>query len=243
MDKFIITDLDGTLAEIDGKNYTVEEENKEIIKLVNNNVIIATGRLPKFVKGVCDFLNLSHTFVASNGAVTYLNGKMIDCHYINAISLKPLINYIKRNCNNYCIHIDSLNKHHEFFDDDQNTDIIYSDDKIVRVNVSLESEDKEKVYTFLSNNEIGVEFVKCRRSIDITPKNITKGKAIDNLIKMLNTDEKHIYIVGNDANDLTMFNNKKNTFLIKSETNKHLFSFANHIINSFSELKYYIKED
>ena len=242
MKKVIVTDLDGTLAEIDGEIYTVEEENKEIISLVNRNVIIASGRLPNFIKNVCDYLHIKHTFVASNGAITYLNGKMIDCHYINPLSLKPLIKYVTKNCNNYCIHIDSLNKHREFYDD-IDTDLIYNDDKIVRVNISLESNDKEAVYTFLVNNNIEVEFVKCRRSIDITPKNITKGKAIDNLIKTININENDLYILGNDTNDLTMFTNHKNTFLIKSETNKHLFNSVKYIINNFSELKYYIKED
>ncbi len=243
MSKFIISDLDGTLAEIDGETYTIEEESKEIIKMVNKNLVIATGRMPNFIKTVCDHLHINHTFVASNGAITYLNGKMIDCHFIDSYRLKPLISFVRKNCNNYCIHIDSLNKHREFYPEDTNTDIIYSDDKIARINISLENQDKEKVFHFLVNNDINVEFVKCRRSIDITPKNITKGRAINNLIELMNIDKNDLFIIGNDTNDLTMFKNHKNTFLVKSETNKHLFNSVKYIVNSFNDLKYYLEEE
>ena len=53
---------------------------------------------------------------------------------------------------------------------------------------------------------------------------------------------KNVYVIGDDGNDLSMFNLYKNSFLVKNDTNKELEGKVKYSLDKFSQLKNYMED-
>jgi len=100
MDKYIFTDLDGTLFYPKTKRKMVPGKNKEFIdRFINDGgkVVLVSGRGHMFVDNVCDYLGHQVDYICCNGASIYQNGLPIKEDTFNKEFLKNMIDYVSDN--------------------------------------------------------------------------------------------------------------------------------------------------
>ena len=77
MVRVIATDLDGTLLTPRKKFTLVAKENKDYLKNFYGDIVLVSGRNPRFCAKICNCLKIHHNFVALNGALIVKNGNVI----------------------------------------------------------------------------------------------------------------------------------------------------------------------
>ena len=86
------------------------------------------------------------------------------------------------------------------------------------------------------NDEFGDVIVAYRNSyfIDIVPKGCSKGNGVDLILKEFGVNRENLYVIGDSYNDISMFNETKNSFTFHTVEEK-LKDHVNFIVNSVSE--------
>lgn len=271
MIKYLATDLDGTLLFPKSKDTYVCDNNKEILKLFNkNNILIVSGRNPKFIKKVCEELDIKESFVASNGASIYLNGKEIFLSCIKTSIVNKLINFVKNKYVDYTIVLfDSLDNIYSVCsnvkeatekenqlktkypkltsitnkDITQINELLNKEDSIVKVNFIISYDQRLEMYDFIKKENMKINPIICKNSLEIVNYGVDKGSSLLKLLDAMEINKDETCVVGDDNNDEVMLKHFKNSFLISNGTNKNLESSAKYILNKFTDLKNYLKEE
>ena len=270
MNKYLATDLDGTLFFPKLKTTYVSKENINTLKKFNNNIIIVSGRNQLFIKKVCKFLSIDETYVACNGAVISYKGRQIYTNYINTKIANDIIQYVKKTYPIYKIILfDSNGKIYSLCDDinraklqekhraknspktayttnknaNKINQLLSKDNTIIKLNIYLDDKEKIKLYDFLFSKEYDLSYALCKGSLEITGKNINKGIGLKYLTKYMNLDNNNVYVAGDDKNDLPMFENFNNSFLINHPDNNDLKNKVKYTLDKFKDIEYYLKEE
>ena len=266
MVKVIATDLDGTLLKPRKKITLVEKENRKFIKDFYGDIVLNSGRSPKFCAKICKNLKIEHNFIALNGAIIVKNGNVIYRQSIKKTVLDNLLDYINENYNNYQFLIYDKYDQITCFTDKKrkakrnhlkfriknvrlSDKIIFSNKKVKRY-----LKDKTEIYkaiiyyqhiedmACLLKDKFSehFEFYVNNHSIEISPKGVSKGEALKYLINTTNVKSDEVYVVGDSFNDISMFKLFKNSFLIKT-SDSGLKTQAKHVIDKFSDLINYTR--
>lgn len=267
MVRVIATDLDGTLLKPKRKFSLVEKENKDFIKKFYGDIVLISGRSPKFCAKVCNCLNIHHNFVALNGAVIVKNGNAIYRQSLKKTALVSMLDFIE----SYYTDFEML------LFDKYDRIICYSPlskrkIKLKHFKHALKSgrlHDKiivsnKKAHSLLNNKvDIYKAIVYCENcddmnsllqkefkehfaffhnshSIEIAPFGVSKGAALEYLINTTKVKKEEVYVVGDSSNDISMFELFKNSFVMDS-ANSNVKTKAKYTISKFSDLKKYTK--
>lgn len=270
MTKYLATDLDGTLLYPKLKNNYMCKANIDALKVFNKNVIIVSGRNQLFAKKICNFLSIKETFIACNGAAICCEGKEIFLQHIDTAQLNELIDYVKKTYSKYTmILFDSKGNLYSICDDinraietekkhltnfpkiayttDKNIDtineLLSKENSIIKINVALDYDGKIELYNYLNSCNYDFTLAICNGSLEITARGINKGASLKRLTEYMKLSNDDVYVIGDDKNDLSMFNEYPNSFLINHDNNKDLHNKVKHVLDSFKDIKNYIKED
>ena len=268
--KYLATDLDGTLMKPLRKYSYVSKINKDALKVFKNNVIIVSGRNQPFVKNICKELGIKETFVACNGASIYLDGKEIFLATLTKKVVLTITDYVTSKFSDYKIIIfDTKGKLYSFSDNTEKSIatekeyrkrlpttsyltnkniktinmLLNTENAIVKMNVATSENNKKELYEYLKNIFPDLSYSLCINSLEVTASNCNKGKALIKLTNAMKLKNEDVYVIGDDNNDITMFEEYKNSFLVKSNTNNHLNSKVLHVLEKFKDIANYIKED
>lgn len=86
-----------------------------------------------------------------------------------------------------------------------------------------------------------LEFQISQNCIEITKKGCNKGERLEELVKSYEIENHEVAVVGDDGNDISMFEKFPNSFAIKSGT-KELQEIAKYKVKNISELAKYLTE-
>ena len=269
MSKYLATDLDGTLLEPKSVNKFVCNENLIATEKFNKNVFIVSGRNPQFIESVCDELNINHTFISCNGGMIFVNKKRIFTSFIENEILLEIIDYVKENHKNYhIIFIHQNGTLYSLYDNEKrvlehekkamsahpklayitnkNTDELYSilnaNNSIVKMNLNIDETSKYAIFEYLKQKNYNISVSICNNSLEITYKGINKGSSLKILTDYLNINPEDVYVIGDDGNDVWMFKEYSNSFLVKNSQNKHLLNIAKHDLDYFKDIVNYMEE-
>lgn len=227
--KLVCIDLDGTLLTDDKK---ITNENIEAIKKAIDsgvNICIATGRIYKFVDHIKDLLGVSTKVIASNGGIILTEDGNLEFRtlsYEEILKLKELVkDYdvdIYLNTENEIISENNIpneysyKKINKYLDNKHKVNII---ENYPFENLALDN--KYKIVKAICINKNNLDEVKRVRTIldeteefeissaehhycEINSKGISKGKAVEELVKELGIDIKEVICIGDGGNDIEM---------------------------------------
>ena len=213
--KLIFSDLDGTLL---NSVKTVDEKTVECIKnLDHTRFIINTGRLPYNVDSLKSFVDLSN-MVCGNGSYIKIDNKVVYNCFTDKNEAYALLDYAYGHDLVPRVFMES------------NYYITSTPNLLTFVKPAVVS--KDELYELLKNEEvykIGFmeddlntlraieEFIKVNnknmvceystpRFLECHHKDASKGKAIDVVSNLLNIPKSEVLAVGDNENDLSMFN-------------------------------------
>lgn len=230
--KLIATDMDGTLLNSQNK---ISHRNREVLfKAVEEGIyiVLSTGRILKSALYYGNTIGLSSPIIACNGAlISCENGK--DILYENPMDMASIKNVIKLaeesgiyyhfyNANTfYSKEIsDKMLKFYESYENNlekqqinlelfQNPmEILNEKSPIIYKFVFIE-DDEDKLLEFRKKLE-NVEGINISSSwynnIEVMNKGVSKGTGLEYLIKKLNIDKSEVVAIGDNENDISMFN-------------------------------------
>ena len=267
MVKVIATDLDGTLLRPKRKFFLVEKENKKYIKDFYGDIVLVSGRSPKFCAKICNCLKIQHNFIGLNGAIIVKNGNVIYRQSIKKIALTSLLEFVESYYDKFelllfdkydriiCYSPQSKKQikrkysRHAIKNWRLHDKIIVSN-KIAKKTLN-DSTDIYKAIIYSKNcedmgNLLSKEFKEHfsffidSDSIEISPNGVNKGEALQYLINTTNVNNDEVYVVGDGSNDISMFNLFENSFAMENSQN-NVKSKAKYTINKFSDLSKYTK--
>lgn len=246
--KCVVLDIDGTLTNSKGQ---ISDYTKKVIKnLVNKDikVILASGRNIDNVVKISKICNASNIVISNNGAVIYdyLKNKFLFFNIIN----KELINEIWKLCSKY--NIDSIyNSSKLRYRNYKNLDKSYNEKNDVAIETVADIKNDIYQIVLLSYN---VKILNCCMNdikkyelkisntakgsngiifADINLENTSKGKAINEMCKLLNIKKSNIICFGDSMNDIEMFNNcgikvaMKNSILELKQSADYITKYSN----------------
>lgn len=250
--KYIFSDLDHTLL-FDGK---IREKDLESIyrwKNAGNKFVIATGRGKNMMDIIFDnYPNLADYYILNNGALILDGNKnIVKKDIMNMDLAKNIIKEIDKD--NFLMAIETENEIYsigEFKDDicpevgektknieensleNMNLDIIFLN--CAPRNACLKSaiEIYEKLINKYSDN---VSIFRNKHWIDIIPKNLSKAKGIENLLKIKKLKPSTIYVIGDSLNDLSMLEAHDNSYTFHSSEDL-VKNNSKNLLNNFYEM-------
>ena len=212
--KLIFSDLDGTLL---NSVKTVDEKTVECIKnLDSTRFIINTGRLPYNVEALKPYVDLSN-MVCGNGAYIKIDNKVVYNCYTDKDEAYSLLDYAYSHDLVPRVFMES------------NYYITSTPNLLTFVKPAVVSKDelydllkKEEVYKIgfmeddLNTLRAIEEFIKVNnknmvceystpRFLECHHKDASKGRAIDVVSNLLNISKNEILAIGDNENDLSMF--------------------------------------
>lgn len=268
MIRVIATDLDGTLLKPKKKFALVEKENKNYIKSFYGDVVLVSGRDPKFCAKICNTLKIEHNFVSLNGAVIVKDGKVVYRQSMKKTILLNLLEYLSENYDNYEFVIfdkyDNLTcstnikksilqrryikhylkngrLHQKITISNKKTIKLLTDKTDIYKAIIYLNEGIDDIYSQLKEKfKEHFEFFSSNHSIEISPIGVNKGEALKYLIDTTKVKYEEVLVVGDGNNDISMFEIFPNSFAIDDASSK-LKNKAAHIISKFSDLEKYTK--
>lgn len=267
MVKIIATDLDGTLFVPKRKFSLVEKENRKYIKSFYGDIVLNSGRSAKFCAKVCNKLKIEHNFIALNGSKIVKNGKLIYSQSMKKNILNNMLDFLEEHYSNFEFLIfDKYDKifcystekpikvKFKYFKNFFTLGRLCEKIKIKNNLVKKYLNDYTEIYkVIIYSNSIEdlactlkekfnehFEFFVSDHSIEIAPKGVNKGEALKHLIDTTQVKNNDVYVVGDSANDISMFEIFENSFLIL-HNNNHLNIKAKYKIEKFSDLEKFTK--
>lgn len=255
MRKLLASDLDGTLL---GASKVLSEPVKRAVKRwqdAGNLFVIATGRMISSLEYYADQLNASQYIISCSGAVTYEDKKPIREHrvpmekvetlwkvmqetggYAQVYAGRKLVairrggvaeryeNYVKTLPEPYSIPISYAKELGEDFPRD-----------VHKLSFTFESEEDAKQVLEKMGN---LQDVNCFKSLsylyDIISLQSNKGIAVKSLAERLGIREEDTYVIGDNENDVSMFEHFKNSGIMRSAPS-HLHGKAGMVLPSAEE--------
>lgn len=220
--KIVFFDIDGTLT---NSNKVMSENTINTLnKLIEKNIfiVLCSGRANSYIKQYLKLINKSKYSISNNGALIYDNelNKIIISHTLYSKDLEYLWNYSNDTKSGFIINTVN-NKYSNNFVKNKKDKIIVdklSDVKEDKVQLVINNDDinimKElemyinnktnlnvinKSFDYLNEIKDGYYF------FDVVNKNVNKGNAINDLLKVLNINKKNSLCFGDSINDIDMF--------------------------------------
>ena len=220
--KIVFFDIDGTLT---NSNKVISENTINTLnKLIERNIfiVLCSGRANSYIKQYLKQINKSKYSISNNGALIYDNdlNKIIISHTLYSKDLEYLWNYSNDTKSGFIINTVN-NKYSNNF-------VKNKEDKIIIDKLSDVKEDK--VQLVISNGDINVMkelelYINNKTNLkvinksldylneikdgyyffDVVNKNVSKGNAINDLLKVLNINKKNSLCFGDSVNDIDMF--------------------------------------
>lgn len=212
--KLIFSDLDDTL--LDSKK-TVSDETINFIKgLKDTRFIVNSGRLPYNMELIKQYIDLSN-MVCGNGAYIILDGKLIYSCYLDKKDAYELLDYAYSKGYSPRLYLDS--------------GLYITEESKMLTAVKVNMVTKTKLFDLLKNENAykiafydrnvenledikyfvdSIENIICEYSdsdfLECHHKDTSKGNAIDIVSKLLNIKPDEVLAIGDNENDLSMFN-------------------------------------
>lgn len=246
--KLLFIDIDGTITHDDG---VISQETRKIISNYNTNyknIILISGRPRNKVRDICKELNGKY-FISSNGSEIFdvENGKIIYRSFINDRTVMFIYEIAKTYDVELIVAVDNGD---------------FSMNSNLNVNVL-----KNVKQCMLKGTEINLNMVRRKLSLtddvyistkknlfengyywlSVLPNNVSKGSTAEYLAQYLKYDLKNTIAIGNDYNDISMFQ-KLGTGVAVSNACNDLICLATNIIDGNNEdgvkkfLESYIEE-
>ena len=220
--KIVFFDIDGTLT---NSNKVMSENTINTLnKLIEKNIfiVLCSGRANSYIKQYLKLINKSKYSISNNGALIYDNNlnKIIISHTLYSKDLEYLWNYSNETKSSFIINTVN-NKYSNKF-------VKNKKDKIIVDKLSDVKEDK--VQLVISNDNINIMnelemYINNKTNLkvinksfdylneikdgyyffDVVNKNVSKGNAINDLLKVLNINKKNSLCFGDSINDIDMF--------------------------------------
>ena len=219
--KVVVCDLDGTILD---NNHSLSKETESEIKRVSGlgiKVILATGRHYIDVKGIAKQLDLDTCIIGSNGTRAYSgDGEMLIMHNLDRRVVELMLNYNLPSD----VHLNIYQgKEWLVLEDNQELLDFHNHSKFTYRKISgiedLNISEVNKFYLY-SNNEkqlMSVEedlkgilsgisdvFFSYFSVIEVMPKGISKGLALQELMKNSGIKSEEVIAFGDGLNDLEM---------------------------------------
>lgn len=212
--KLIFSDLDDTL--LNNKKAVSDETMSFIKELKGIRFIVNSGRLPYNMESIKQYIDISN-MVCGNGAYIILDGKLIYSCYLDKKDTYDLLSYgysrgylprlyldsglyITNNSNMpTSVKTNLVNKDelYELLEKENVYKIAFSD---------YNKEHLEDVRQFID----GMKNIICEYSnywfLECHHKDASKGNAIDTVSKLLSIKPDEVLAIGDNENDLSMFN-------------------------------------
>ena len=261
--KVIVCDLDGTLL---NNEHALSDFTSSEIKRVSElgiKVILATGRHYVDVKGVAKELELDTCIIGSNGTRAYSNeGKMLIEHNLDPSVVEFVLNYdLPKD-----IHLNIyqglewmvLVENQELLDFHQHSNFKYTkingieDLKINEVNkfylYSHNVELLQKVEKELQESlaEFADVFFSYYSVIEVMPKGISKGLALEELMNNKGIKPEEIMAFGDGLNDYEMLKWVGKGLIMENADKKLLAKLPNHEVignNNDDSVAKYIRDN
>lgn len=267
MVRVIATDLDGTLLNPKKKFSLVEKSYRKYIKNFYGDVVLVSGRNPKFCAKICNKLKIHHNFIALNGAVIVKEGNIIYSQSMKKTALSSMMEFIESYYSSYeilifdkydritCYSTDptfkAKTKHfkHAIKNGKLHDKITVSNKKAKEIinsstdiyKIIVYSDYCEDVCNLLKKSyKSHFSFFPNKHSIEIAPFGVSKGAALEYLINTTKVNKNEVYVVGDSTNDISMFEKFENSFVMNT-ANTNVKSKAKHSIDKFSDLIEYTK--
>lgn len=265
MVRVIATDLDGTLLTPRKKFTLVAKENKDYLKDFYGDVVLVSGRNPRFCAKICNCLKIHHNFVALNGALIVKNGNVIYRQSMKKTGLVAMLEFLKAYYTNFELlifdkydrivcysplkkrkikskHFRHLLKHgrlHEKIIVNNNLALKLLNNNVDIHKAIIYGDHCDDMYNLVRKefNE-HFEFFPSHHSIEVSPIGVSKGDALNYLIETTKVKKDEVFVIGDNANDLSMFEKFKNSFVMDTAEN-YIKAKAKHTIHKFTDLSKY----
>ena len=262
MIKIFITDLDGTLIHKPKNHIEPNLENKLAIKkLVENNIKfgIATGRAEDSIREVEKKLSVSAYKIGVNGAtISDVDNNLIYKGYFEKENaekiLKGLEEEFRKDLYYYVLMTDKSKNYFRsfsyigsfinlFYRKRYKTEylkklhienLMNCEEKLMKINLGVNKEKKYKLAEIMEKSLRAEICITSPRSIEIGPKNNTKGTAILKLMEILNLNKSEVAFIGDSYNDLSAFEVCDHSFVM-SHADKNLKRKAKYEVRCVSE--------
>ncbi len=251
MIKAVFTDIDGTLK---NSNREVSEYTRETLKRCKDEglqVILVSGRSRENMLKFRKDLDVSDYIISSNGAEVYdaKTNKTIFSNPIDKNKVKILYDYVKENGFNIKFNYeDKLAINRAFYPDEK--EYIKTDEEILDIiknkevvqcvimneNIDKMKEFKRFFYANFKNQKIENESKKLTDETlpdpstyycDVINKGVSKGRAVEKLIKKLYDSTQEVVTIGDGENDISMFKTTGNSVAM-GNASPYVKGFANY---------------
>lgn len=249
--KLIAIDIDGTLLT---DNQILLPETIKSLQLAQKNnikIVITTGRPFVSIIPILNQLNLNHKsdqyvinynggLIRNTNTQIYYNQKLtiVDFNLLDSISRKSNITMIAQTDNQILTTRHHLNTFVSFESYKNKLPIQIQNvknkiDLSTNIYKILFLEDKKKIdqftYQIPSNFFDKYNIIRTENySLDVLPKNISKGSALKKLADMLNIIPNNIIAIGNSDNDISMIKYAGTGVAMKNST-PSLLKFADYV--------------
>ena len=212
--KYIFLDLDGTI--IDHKNKGIPLSTRETIKKLQDNgheIIISTGRVPAIFYGVEKELNVD-SYIAANGGIVVLHGKMIVNKFIDKQIVSKLIEIAYENkidvafegINDYVLNSQFSDLSNKF------SDVFHLEYPKLHHNFHLKNDIYQMVMFYMNSDYKKFEKMfptlsfhySNKYGLDVNEKGGMKELGVKAIVKELNINIEDTIAVGDGANDISM---------------------------------------
>lgn len=248
MNYIIAIDSDGTLRRSDG---TISELSKVAIqkqKENNNIVVISTARPRYHTLKIAKEAGASNYLISSNGSEIYDSNenKLVWATYIDKKYCKKLYEYAKQENIRIMFVVENteyvtqfVRNEDQILLNDDNLDIVLKSDV---KQVMIIGKDIKKIETFkdIIINKYKLNILDSSNKnkeemwFSVVGNDASKGIALIKLAEYLNISSDHIISIGNDNNDISMFEVSKISAAVSNATEKALKK-ATKIIKSNDE--------
>ncbi|MCA0984033.1 HAD family hydrolase [Halobacillus yeomjeoni] len=223
MIKLFVSDLDGTLLDMD--HFIKNEDIDAIHDIVNRNVpiTVASGRMDHEIQEVMKRVGVPAHRVSQNGAFVYdsnhehIYSKTFDGalarKVMAAIESEPLVKTVSTADKTYT---EEHNEWIDFISQHLFHDIIVAPDMVDQFGaaiapskITLHGHENEVMDAFKRIDSHFVDeidsFISHETCVDVMPKAINKGNGLRSLMKELDVNPEEIACVGDSFNDIAMF--------------------------------------
>ena len=226
MYKFIVSDLDGTLLNKDRDLSSRTKKTLDNMYKLNKSLIIATGRSFPLIPNKFFDIDCLKYIIGFNGAVIYDNyykKTIYECLIKKEVCVEILKTIDDLNLSiqllfkdvlifkdtplnrKYCkLFMDSFALKSKEFSTNLTKTILEHDDNVFKFDIFGSEKDIEEAYKRLSSNN-DIHVVLCDPiNIEITSKNVSKGKSIELVMNRLGLEKSDFLCFGDSGNDLSM---------------------------------------
>ena len=221
-EKLILIDSDDTLRRTDGN---ISERTKKVIsqlKVQKCHIVLCTARPRYHALEVSQEIGVDEFLVSSNGAEIYdiKNQRILENTFIEKNDIYFLIEYAKKHHLRFILTTDNIeyvtkdirNSNQRIIDIDNYKQQLSNIDikQCMFIDKNQSEIEKAKEYVMSSNtlnivNEIKTEDSYEEKWFSIGSKNSSKGNALKYLADFLNIPIKNSIAIGDDRNDISMF--------------------------------------